>query len=168
MSHSSPHDSDDEERLARPQDEDQDEDQDQEEEDEDEDQEEDEEEEEVKVDAAIPRRCTRRSGETIDVPAGVRAAIQTMLRVKPELDVITKACGQVRKKVTAAKKELEKFMNKNEVDLLAFGASKYVRVQKERAKVDLKSIQKSQVLTEKQKQRLIAENTKPSVSFKQE
>jgi hypothetical protein len=59
-------------------------------------------------------------------------------------------------------------MNKNEVDLLAFGASKYVRVQKERAKVDLKSIQKSQVLTEKQKQRLIAENTKPSVSFKQE
>ena len=116
----------------------------------------------------IPFKCTSSTGKAVDVPDNVRSAIRTIVEVKPELDAITKACGQVRKKVTAAKKEVEKFMTTNQVDVVAFGASKYLRVHKERVKVDLKSIKNSQVLTEKQKQKLIAENTKPAVSFKQE
>jgi hypothetical protein len=116
----------------------------------------------------IPFKCTSSTGRAVDVPDNVRSAIRTIVEVKPELDAITKACGQVRKKVTAAKKEVEKFMTQNQVDVVAFGASKYLRVHKERVKVDLKSIKNSQVLTEKQKQKLIAENTKPAVSFKQE
>jgi hypothetical protein len=143
--------------------------------DQDEDQEEDQDEDEEhegggggggKVD--IPFKCVSATGKSVDLTDGVRAAIRTIVEVKPELDAITKACGQVRKKVTAAKKEVEKFMTKNQVDVLHFGASKYLRVHKERTKVDLKSIKNSQVLTEKQKQKLIAENTKPAVSFKQE
>ena len=150
--------------------EDQDHDEEQEDQDQEEDQEEEEEEEEghgaVKVD--IPQKCMSATGKLVDVPANVQAAIRTRLEVKPELDAITKACGQVRKKVTAAKKEMEKFMTANQVDVLVFGANKYVRVRKERVKINPDSVKKSKVLTEGQKKRLLEENTKPAVSFKEE